>query len=82
MATTMIETKAPQGRITYADDVEARPRTQTGTGFGRTGTGLSRRNSMSIQSIRRRSVDPALVLPPQFRTMYGCPNLFGLGTWN
>ncbi|KAG2166541.1 hypothetical protein VTO58DRAFT_111109 [Aureobasidium pullulans] len=58
----MLEQKVP--RITYADDVENRPRTAAR---------LSRRlstDSMSIRSMsRQRSVDPSLALPPQFRTM-------------
>nr|POE79899.1 isoform 3 of sodium/potassium-transporting atpase subunit alpha-1 [Quercus suber] len=60
----------PRGRITYAQDVEDRPRPNA-----RVGTVLSRsrsrdRDSMSIHSIaRRRSVDPSIALPPQFRTL-------------
>ncbi|KAI5270318.1 cation-transporting ATPase pacL [Aureobasidium subglaciale] len=55
------EQKVP--RITYANDVENHPRTMR----------VSRRmstDSMSIHSLsRQRSVDPSLVLPPQFRTL-------------
>jgi sodium/potassium-transporting ATPase subunit alpha len=58
----MSEEKVP--RITYADDVEERPRTTA-----RPSRRLSM-DSMSIHSIsRQRSVDPSLVLPPAFRTL-------------
>jgi hypothetical protein len=57
-----ISEKVP--RITYADDVEDRPRTAA-----RPSRRLST-DSMSIRSIsRQRSVDPSLVLPPAFRTL-------------
>lgn len=53
-----------RGRIQYADDVgkrENRVRSRSG-----------RRPSMDSLSIRpaRRSIDPALALPPQYRTLY------------
>lgn len=62
--------QSPRGRITYAQDVEQHPNLKR-----RTNARLSRsrsrdRDSMSIHSItRRRSVDPSIVLPPQFRTL-------------
>ena len=58
----MSEQKVP--RITYADDVEDRPRTAA-----RPSRRMST-DSMSIRSMsRQRSVDPSLVLPPAFRTL-------------
>lgn len=53
------EQKGP--RITYADDVENRPRRARS----------ARRQSMDSMSIRSmsRTVDPSLMLPPQFRTL-------------
>ena len=60
----------PAGRITYAPDVEDRGRGQRADGVAAGGLRRSRsRDSLSIHSTRRRSVDPALVLPPQFRTL-------------
>ena len=55
-------TYADDVRGTYADDVEARPRTRPAR--------RASMDSMSIRSVRRRSIDPSLALPPQFRTMY------------
>nr|OQO31842.1 hypothetical protein B0A51_00848 [Rachicladosporium sp. CCFEE 5018] len=53
--------------IQYADDVDGRRTRRASTSRSRS----RRRDSMDSMSIRqaRRSVDPALVLPPQYRTM-------------
>lgn len=53
--------------IQYAPDVDGRR-----TSIARS---MSRRGSMDSLSIRqaRRSVDPSLALPPQYRTMYAIP---------
>ncbi|KAK4549384.1 hypothetical protein LTR36_006381 [Oleoguttula mirabilis] len=53
-----------QGRITYAPDIDERK------GFGhRSSLGRSRsRDSISIRSVRR-TIDPSVILPPQFRTL-------------
>lgn len=53
-----------RGRVTYAPSIRARR-----TSNGRDGHARSRsRDEMSIRSARR-SIDPSLVLPPQFRTL-------------
>lgn len=54
-----------RGRVTYAPSIRARR-----TSNGRDGHQRSRsRDSMSIMSSRRRSIDPSIILPPQFRTL-------------
>lgn len=61
----VVDEEDRQGRINFADDIEAKPR--------RARQSRIRRDSgdtMSIRSMsRRRSVEPNLVLPPQFRTL-------------
>lgn len=53
-----------RGRVTYAPSIRARH-----VSNGRDGHARSRsRDSMSIRSARR-SVDPSIILPPQFRTL-------------
>lgn len=53
-----------RGRVTYAPSIRARRGSN-----GRDGHARSRsRDSMSIRS-NRRSVDPSIILPPQFRTL-------------
>lgn len=58
-----VDVEQQRGRIQYAAEVgrrETRPRSMSG-----------RRSSMDSLSIRpaRRSIDPSLALPPQYRTL-------------
>ncbi|KAH9845047.1 PMR1-Ca++-transporting P-type ATPase located in Golgi [Teratosphaeria destructans] len=59
---------SPRGRITYADDVEQLPRRRTSREV-RIRRSHSREDSLSIRLARRGSVDPALILPPTYRTI-------------
>jgi sodium/potassium-transporting ATPase subunit alpha len=59
------ETNQRLGRIQYAEDVE------TGTRRGRVPRRQSS-DSLSIRSMsRRRSIDPATLIPTEYRTVYG-----------
>ena len=59
------ETNLRLGRIQYAEDVE------TGTRRGRVPRRQSS-DSLSIRSMsRRRSIDPATLIPTEYRTVYG-----------
>ncbi|GIZ44915.1 hypothetical protein CKM354_000809900 [Cercospora kikuchii] len=68
---------ADRGRITYADDVRIRRTSTTQQHFDRSRGGSrggsrvrsrSRDSSISIRT-NRRSIDPSIALPPQFRTL-------------
>ncbi|EME45193.1 hypothetical protein DOTSEDRAFT_71046 [Dothistroma septosporum NZE10] len=58
-----------RGRVTYATDI--RPRHVSTDRFGRSGSHARSRSRDSSMSIRttRRSIDPSIILPPQFRTL-------------
>lgn len=73
VATSELEriTSNDRGRVTYAADVRVR-RTSTGRlERGRGGSHARSRSRDSSMSIRtnRRSLDPSIILPPQFRTL-------------
>lgn len=53
-----------QARVTYAPDVDER----RGFGYKSSRTRASSMGSLSIRSARR-SIDPSIILPPQFRTL-------------
>lgn len=60
-------TSTERGRVRY-DDVETHPRRVNTAGRGRSRRSLSRDSSISMRTARR-SIDPSIALPPQFRTL-------------
>ena len=57
-----IERSGKNPRITYADDVQD-------AASRKRDTRRASLDTMSIRSLPQRTVDPSLVLPPQFRTL-------------
>jgi len=77
MVTLINEVEVPEKRriIRYLDDEEA---VQPQNELSRLSRRASVASSMSSDRVRRRSIDPALALPIEYRTLYVHTSLFSM----